>query len=788
MAQRQINVRVRPPRVIVLIDRNAGQDDLLLTVRFFSRIWGGRFGQILPVDPKACDALTEFRLGRLRPEFVYGVGLDDEHWRRAVAGSCQPRGYGRLHPEFVRNIRGHYPEEYYLVDHALVHLNRERERQPSRGRALRLVSVARESPFADYCAAVFGTHHENLRREFFDDEVTFSGGTTTSFVALATEFVEASQRSWLDVTGHGLSPRYEGTAPLEPTVVLVGSAVQDLALFWNLRTASDSDHPAWALPIPVTGSSDPAVLEELKKWLLAFLPYGPKPNYCLVTSESVPEQACSVFAQGFAKALSGTAIERVDYEPPENKLPLVIPYEYETVWPVDVTGRRLTTLPPKPKVFEELGSPKSWIVDLLRDVRTGRAVEELQLPSSPAVLELLNGPCPPNYEMSVLPRTGDGPECITLRCSGSKEVVSVFLPTAEEILGEILREHGAEPVRDEKRSSYAPVIRRFGGLAHAASAFSGKSGDVLKALVNDTKTLAEIQSACRLGAGDLAGDGFAEQVELMCVRSSERMKRVARRRFAEYALRSSPESRKLRALLEYWADRKVVSRRWKVGPCQRCSQYEFVESLDIRKRVTCANCGHRISLPASVPIGYTLPRPVSLAIREGIVPVTLTGWFLRRMTRRGFFWLPGVKYECGGRKGDIDVLACCDGLLVFCECKCLEQTADESGAWDRVVDQFLETAAVARACKAGLVVLASQVAEYPREVRERIARELGDSIGHLLLDRSDLERGTRDVGDGVARRPLAMGDFIRDPFPERQQSKGGKPRSINFGWAMFSRG
>ena len=64
------------------------------------------------------------------------------------------------------------------------------------------------------------------------------------------------------------------------------------------------------------------------------------------------------------------------------------------------------------------------------------------------------------------------------------------------------------------------------------------------------------------------------------------------------------------------------------------------------------------------------------------------------MTNSGFFWLPGVKYKVGDRSGDIDLLACCDTDLVFCECKQLDATPPRTKVWDDVVAQFLETAAV----------------------------------------------------------------------------------------------
>jgi hypothetical protein len=279
---------------------------------------------------------------------------------------------------------------------------------------------------------MFGIPQRQLREEFIDEQVRLANGTTGSFIELVTEFVKGWKQSWLDVTGHELDLHQFGPWPLVPTVVLVGSPVADLSLFWNLRAASDTTRPAWIIPIPVEGSTDCVVLEQLKAWLLAFLPYGPRPSFCQVTSQSVPEETCRAFAAAFGKALGDKPIETVDYAPPRNRLPVVLPYEYETTWSVDVAGRRLTIQPPKPKAFEEIGSPRSWFVDLVKDVKTRRAVRELQLPPSTVVFELLNGPCPPGFEHCAVPMTGDGHDCINARCSGSKEVINIFLPTPRQ--------------------------------------------------------------------------------------------------------------------------------------------------------------------------------------------------------------------------------------------------------------------------------------------------------------------------------------------------------------------
>jgi DNA-directed RNA polymerase subunit RPC12/RpoP len=633
---------------------------------------------------------------------------------------------------------------------------------------------------------MFGTHHVNLRREYYDELTVFGSNSVAGFIDLATEIVREWQQSWLDVTGHELNPHISGL--LVPTIVLVGSVVSDLSLFWNLRSASDTMHPAWIIPIPADAATDPAVVEKLKDWLLAFLPYGRRPNYCLVTSQSVEEQVCQNFAQQFRVVLDGTPIESVDYEPPRNRLPLVVPFEYETAWAVEINGQKLTVQPPRPKAFGDLGLSCSWFVDLLKDVKTGRAVKELQLPSSPVVLELLNGPCPPTFETARIPRAADGTESVNLRCSGKKEVINQHLPSGEELLEEILREHGIEPIGDEKRRLYLPAIKRLGGVQHAGAAFSGPSGTILSALAKGTKTIGEIRGACKLGGGDLPGEGYSQRIERVLAGNSDRIKRVGMSRFQHYARHSTPENLELRSLLEFWADRSILVRRWRLGPCSRCGQTYDEPQLNIQKRVQCPGCGNRITLPTKVPLSYSLHQTIRRAIDEGIIPVALTGRFLRQMSYRGFFWLPGVKYHDGTKAGDTDIVACCDGELVFCECKNVEETPHDARVWEELRTQFLETANVAKRCGGSLVVLAARVDRYPQAVQSSIETELRDSIPYLLLDKQDLEKGYRSTSAEPHHRPLSIRDLVRNPFPEKPRPQSDKPRTIKMGWGIHTQG
>lgn len=546
----------------------------------------------------------------------------------------------------------------------------------------------------------------------------------------------------------------------------------------------------------------------MKNWLTAFLKYQQQPNYCVVTSTSVSEADCKRYAEVLRGELAGTCFEAVDCESPKNVLPLVVPFERATVWPAQLDRQRLTFVPPVPKTFRGLGASESWFVDILSEASSGRAVKEAQLPESTIIPELLNGPCPPQFPHSIIKQFGDGVDSINARCSSKKEVVNLYIPPPEEVFEELLREHGFGIVPDEKRSSYLPTIQRFGSLHHAASAFSGQAGQVLEVLrfgrlrdaqapvtddgpfsapvVRQPKTflIEQIKSIGQFGKGHLSDRHYLDRVEPMFRRSSDRVKRVGMKRFKDYARARVPDEMKLESLLEHWADKSILSRRWEIGPCSQCRKRAFVGKINLHKAIRCPHCGHRVPIGEYTRIGYALNRSVRHSFDEGIVPVVLTGRFLRNLTDKGFFWLPGMKYSSNDTGGDIDLVACCDGHIVFGECKTMPQHPQ---MWDRITDQFLTMADVAIKCEASIAVLSAQVESFPSNVQERIGNELDAKISYLLLNNDDLQRGNRKIERKNAVPWLRLDDLLPTKFPERPSPARAGPRTINFGWAVYTK-
>ena len=222
------------------------------------------------------------------------------------------------------------------------------------------------------------------------------------------------------------------------------------------------------------------------------------------------------------------------------------------------------------------------------------------------------------------------------------------------------------------------------------------------------------------------------------------------------------------ALLEHWVSHRILRREWQIGPCASC-QGTFPETqLTITRPYRCPGCGSVIAVPRKARVAYSPHPMLKIALDQGLRPVALTGRFLRNLSHRGFLWLPGLKYVHSGLSGDLDIVASCDGHIVFAECKNLEDTPPDRVAWPDLITQFQATAEIAKQCDASIVVFSSLLSEYPPRFVEE-AEQLGcDNLSVLLLNKDDLEAGLRQRHNPRFANPVfwTIDDFVKERLPE----------------------
>jgi hypothetical protein len=313
MLQTELDVQVRPSRVTILLARTASVAQLMLAVQFLSRIWGGRYCPIFSVDCTGTNEYVREWLERDLPDFVYGVGVDNDAWRLLISSVCPIRGYGPLQPDFVTHFHktpGYYAEDYITF----VPILRRVQHQPSLlgRRSFHLVHGDNESLLGPFAAVAFGDCELGLlgRTDVIEHQVVRMDANTSTpdFIRLCLEVVR-SGCSWLEMTSLGLDVSLRGLFSYSPMIVLVQTVAADLALFWTLRTTKPHKLPDWILPVPASDVQDAAVLDALGEWAQAALQFRISPEPVRITSLTASRDKLEQIAADLRPRLQGMPVE-----------------------------------------------------------------------------------------------------------------------------------------------------------------------------------------------------------------------------------------------------------------------------------------------------------------------------------------------------------------------------------------------------------------------------------------------------------------------------------------------
>jgi len=225
--------------------------------------------------------------------------------------------------------------------------------------------------------------------------------------------------------------------------------------------------------------------------------------------------------------------------------------------------------------------------------------------------------------------------------------------------------------------------------------------------------------------------------------------RVAEQRL-RLSARTLPSNLTLDELLHDWSFKGILRRVIRLPKCRSCHSQHWIRRLDLDRQAKCPDCGYPLELPDKVQLGYELNPIVRKALDEGITPVLKTARVLKSLTQRGFLWLPGIKGEIARKKGeiagkkiDIDIVASCDGVLAFAECKTTIPEPRRKGDRPEVLDQLERLSELAQRCGARLVVLSADVSKIHRSIIRGVKKicRSHPQLTFLVLTSGDLERG-----------------------------------------------
>lgn len=782
--QRQLLIRVRPQRIAILVKEHIDREQVLSLIAFLSTIWGGRYSNIFVVSGKDNGRSAKRCLSVIRPEVVLGVGIDKKEWAKTSQQICQPRTFAILNlnkqqlKEFMRlNFEG-------LIWADNVVWAEIRESPEMKRENLRLLKIPKDSHWSIFMAASFGLLPEN-EVEYYAEDLNadfkeFDSDSDTSHY-LQTCIEMSKKWSWLDFANYRLyrSQIHTAATTFVPTVVVVDEdePISDIALFWNLRMQFGPGSSGRITLFSEKQIQNASSVKGLVNWI------DSSPincNYCELITKSCKRDMLNSLARRIRPRLKklNSKIAHVDINDSLQEIPLVIPYDHETQKRPLVSKKAIIIEDAIPFCEDYMPSSAAWICDLVKDSKSGRSPYDLCLPYRESVLQVLNAPDPPSFRLGGIV-FGAGFDSINVRFTKNSKSINFRIPSAEELLEEMLVESGIQLTKDEKRTRYNQTIDMFGDLSEAAIFFSGISFRILEALDSNTLTYGQIKAKAKLGKTKQKKTSvFLDWAKKLPKHS----KSTARRRYIEYSKEILSLHASESEIIEKLVERGVLMRKWKLDKCPSCDKEYWVDDLRINKPMVCPGCLKKISLRDKFQLGYELNELVSLSIREGIIPVVLTARFLRNLTDKGFFWLPGAKCSWGSEKTDLDILACCDGHLVAAECKTLSNTNTESKTWDEIADQIQREVDLLKICKIETIVIAAMCNEFPQEFKNKTIDIIGNELAVLFLNKEDLMKGHRRIAthDQRPRRMRVKDILLSQPLQKIKKRKKKGERFVAF--------
>ena len=710
MLRGNLQVRVRPHKVAVLLPWEATQSQCLKAIAFLSKLWGGMYCLLVPVRGRGDNELAEVWLRDQRPDAVFGLDVVHRHWSEVCDARCQPYVYDRLDGKDTSELLRDSPLELVTAWPAYQVASDENPPAGRRPSNMLVVDPDPSCSFAAHLGATFGVGDEAMR----DALVTHLGAWNRSFgdELSAAEYVRtcgamSSRLSLLRLGSYRLGHQTMGLGSSPCRKVVVSTSLgADVALFWDLRMAWGSGFAGPVLLFPSSAVEDGDAVGALAEWLTAG---DGNCNYCELLSLSTPGKVMARLARRLRPRVARAGLAHVDLKFGPMGVPHVVPTDRVTHVSATVEERILACKLPTPRFHEALPNGRTWVVDLVRDDGTRRRPMELSPTCNPVVPHVLNAPSPQHALTEGVYRVREGVDAISVRCCKSHGGLRIVVPTEAELLEATLTAAGMKLRADEKRRTYTALMEVFGGHMEAARAFTGAARRMLDALAVSPLTWGQLMKAASAGRGTKPLGPVASDRGGWIKNPVSRRLWVARSK--AYLADCHPRPGEAADVLGYWETKRIIAKRLELPACPACGHRQLTDRMELSSPPICGACGGTIALPDAVHFKYLLNPLVSRSIREGVGPVLLTGRFLRNLTARGFMWLPGAKGVFGDKEMDVDVVASCDGHLALVECKTLLKTKPGSDTWRRILEKLPALVKLARACRADMVFIASLATE-----------------------------------------------------------------------------
>lgn len=776
----EMEVRVRPPRIAVVISSHTTPSEYLRVIRFLSLVRGGWFARFIYADMTTIDLVSFLQNEgkKFQPELVIGAGERDRGILQVIYKHSRPQRLD-LFDDINKNFRDHQIGGLCPWQRVV---RTDSDKQPDLKRDnVYLLDIQANTDFELLVATTYGSVPNDISKaiqyELQTEYKEISVNTAQELYTLNT--LMASRVSWLDYLNRESGLVHSACHP--PTIVMVENEqpLRSLALFWNrskhLAPGGRDESILFFRECDIeNGDAVRAVASTIAKTKISS-------NFCQIITAGSDTKAAQRLARRLHPRLrmlrNGTY--HVDV-----KKDVIAPYTYCHEINQNTTISRdgaIVSVSKLEPIYKPTSSLESWYLDLVKTRKTNRYPFEFALPKDADLLDLLNTPSGQFFAFRELVSFSEECLSISLAASDSGSITRFELPSEQELFQVIFHRDSWKLRSDEKNTRYSRVLDLFNSLTDIAIALSGTAWKIIDALRTKPLTYPELRERAKLGKHNknLPLPELAEMVrERQYGLYRELFECRVRRELTNTLSSTAPADH----ILEYLVRRKVIFRKWRLDKCPGCEQEHWATYLDIQNPLHCPGCGTYIPYRDRVVLGYELNPLLSLAIAEGVRPVVLTARFLRNLTLDGFLMYPGAKLNKGSEETDIDICAIGDGVLIAGECKTLNEfKQDGKVLWDKILSQLTRPIEVAKACGFRVFFVSSLAEEYPKYFKDKVINLAGASLKTLFITRNDLDQGKREFTDAEGHNLILTLNWLFHPRkPSRFPKDTRKARTISF--------
>ncbi len=776
----ELEVRVRPPRIAVVISSHTTHAEYLKAIEFLSLVRGGQYARFIYADMRSVNFVSflEHEGRNFQPEIVISAGEQDSQILRYVVKNARPQ-IVKLYDDIQKNFSQH--EFGNLLPWDLV-IQHERKHQPALKRNnVYLLNPTTSPDFELLVTTLYGKLPEKYLQYIHDTLQTEIKDVTVSNAKDLYELnaLMTPRLSWLDFLNQNTGLIYSSINPPQVIVVSEKEPLRGLALYWNIsRQYSITTRDMGVL---LFREQDIDSQEALSALAQAISQSTIKANHCCVIAAEENKSTHSKIARSLRVRLNKEKIKpyHVDI-----KSSVIAPYSqcYEKKQNVTISSNgAIVSVPRIDPSYKPDSFLSVWYLDLVKTHKTNRYPFEFALPKDTDILDLLNIPSGQFIAFQKLVSFSEECLSISLSISGNSSNIRFELPSERELFEIIFQRDQWRLRSDEKNTRYTRVLSLFPDLSDAAIALTGTSWKVISALESESLTYDSLLGKAKLGRQKRTIT-LPKIADIVSQHQNGLHRELFEKRVKRELTDTISDVTPIEQILEYFVKRSVVIRKWKLDQCPGCEREYWENDLDIRKPLLCPGCQAYIPYKEKVQLGYELNPLVRLALKEGIRPVILTSRFLKNLTCHGFLMHPGVKLKKSTEETDVDICAIGDGILIAGECKNLAEFKKNGKVlWREILSQLTLPVSIAKTCGFQLFFVASLTDRYPKSFQNEVSNIAGDSLKVLFLNREDLESGRRKYTDKEGHeRTMKLHDILNPPKSFRISKDSRKTRTIMF--------